>query len=227
GALVFALQRLVMEMCGWLRGQGAAVQQFVVRLVHREQRHTVLTIGVHEKSRDAGRFLVLLRERLQRLQLREAVQAVEIQAGELLALDAQSMELFEDKRRTDQVDLLDRLRARLGRDAVRGLSAIAEHRPEAAWSYSEPGYAEQRAHDRLRPLWLLPVPRQLRTENGRPCLQGRLQLQPSRERIETGWWDERDIARDYFIARSLSGSCYWIYRELDGEQRWFLQGVFE
>jgi protein ImuB len=81
--------------------------------------------------------------------------------------------------------------------------------------------------ERERPLWLLPVPRQLKTDHGWPCLQGRLKLQHSRERIESGWWDGQDIARDYFIAESASGSRYWIYRELDGQRRWFLQGLFE
>ena len=78
-----------------------------------------------------------------------------------------------------------------------------------------------------RPLWLLPVPRKLKTSHGHPQLQGRLQLQPGRERIESGWWDEQDLARDYYIATSRSGSRYWIYRELTGERGWYLQGVFE
>lgn len=227
GALLFALQRLVLELCGWLQGQGAALQEFEIRLWHRHQQYTRLTIGVHEKSRDAAQFIVLLRERLERLELAQAVLEVELRADQLLELDAQSLDLFDTRAHKPQVDLLDRLRARLGADAVRGLSAVAEHRPEYAWCYSEPGHSEQCIDDRERPLWLLPVPRQLRTDNNWPCLQGRLELQPSRERIESGWWDERDIARDYFIARSASGSCYWIYRELTGERRWFLQGVFE
>ena len=104
---------------------------------------------------------------------------------------------------------------------------MAEHRPEYALRYSEPGQGEQAVNGQRRPLWLLPVPRQLRTENGWPCLQGRLKLQHSRERIESGWWDGQDIARDYFIAETASGSRYWIYHELDGQRRWFLQGVFE
>ena len=55
---------------------------------------------------------------------------------------------------------------------------------------------------------------------------GRLDLVAGPERIEDNWWLEA-ISRDYYIARSESGSHYWIYRELDGERRWFLQGVFE
>ncbi|HED18112.1 MAG TPA: hypothetical protein ENI74_01240 [Gammaproteobacteria bacterium] len=78
-----------------------------------------------------------------------------------------------------------------------------------------------------RPLWLLSVPKRLETREGCPHWHGRLKLQASRERIESGWWDGRDVARDYFIATNPSGSCYWIYRELAGERYWYLQGIFE
>lgn len=226
-ALLFALQRLILELCGWLQGQGAAVQELEVRLWHREQAITRLTIGVQRKSRDAEQLLVLLRERLQRVELQHPVVEVGLCVKRLLPLDAQSMDLFGATREARQVDLLDRLRARLGAEAVRGLSAVAEHRPEYAWRYSEPGQAEQPVNGQQRPLWLLPVPRRLKTDGGWPCLQGRLELQHSRERIESGWWDGQAVARDYFIAESPSGSRYWIYRELDGERRWFLQGMFE
>ena len=47
-----------------------------------------------------------------------------------------------------------------------------------------------------------------------------------RERIESGWWDGNDVARDYFVARNARGLRLWIYRELRGEQRWFLHGIF-
>jgi len=76
-------------------------------------------------------------------------------------------------------------------------------------------------------LWLLPVPRKLQTRQGQPQLQGRLQLQSGCERIESGWWDGQDLARDYYIATNPAGSSYWIYRELTGERDWYLQGVFE
>jgi protein ImuB len=227
GVLLFALQRLVLELCGWLQGQGAGIQELEVRLWHREPRTTRFGIGVHRKSRDAGQLVALLRERLGRLELKQPVIEVGLYATKLLRLEARSLDLFGEPGENRQVDLLDRLRARLGPEAVRGLSAVAEHRPEYAWRYSEPGQGEQMTSGQRRPLWLLPVPRRLKTENGWPCLQGRLQLQHSRERIESGWWDEQDIARDYFIAESPSGSRYWIYRELDGERRWFLHGLFE
>jgi protein ImuB len=226
-ALLFVLQRLILELCGWLQGQGAGVQSFTVRLLHRERRHTDLCIGMHRGSRDAGQFITLLRERLERLELQQPVIEIELHAGQPVKLDARSLGLFEKAGAQEQIDLLDRLRARLGDKAVQGISAIAEHRPEYAWSYSEPGASRKDSKDQHRPLWLLAVPRQLETRDGWPCWHGRLKLQASCERIESGWWDGRDIARDYFIATNPSGSCYWIYRELAGERRWYLQGVFE
>jgi protein ImuB len=225
--LLFALQRLVLELCGWLKGQGAGVQAFSIHLFHHDDQYSLLTIGIHKESRDAAQFICLLREHLERLQLENPVTEVELHALQAIKLDAQPLGLFGETERQGRAELLDRLRARLGDEAVRGLSAVAEHRPEYAWRYSKPGDSRKVGHGQRRPLWLLPVPRQLKTRNGRPWLQGELKLQPGRERIEAGWWDGHDIARDYFIAVSPSGSHYWIYRELTGEQHWYLQGLFE
>jgi protein ImuB len=46
------------------------------------------------------------------------------------------------------------------------------------------------------------------------------------ERIETGWWDGADVARDYYIARAPSGAEVWVYRERLPPHGWWLHGVF-
>jgi protein ImuB len=46
------------------------------------------------------------------------------------------------------------------------------------------------------------------------------------ERIETGWWRGRSIARDYYRIETTTGRRYWLFRELDNGQ-WFLHGIFE
>lgn len=46
------------------------------------------------------------------------------------------------------------------------------------------------------------------------------------ERIETGWWRDRLVGRDYYRIETSTGQRYWIFRRLrDG--RWFLHGLFE
>jgi len=67
-----------------------------------------------------------------------------------------------------------------------------------------------------------------------------LTLESGPERIESGWWDNRPIARDYYIARARNGTRLWIYHERPGctrgrargtspprsPPRWFLHGLF-
>ena len=55
---------------------------------------------------------------------------------------------------------------------------------------------------------------------------GPLRLLSGPERIESGWWDGADVARDYFIAQDSDGGLLWIYRERHTPAGWFLHGVF-
>ncbi len=46
------------------------------------------------------------------------------------------------------------------------------------------------------------------------------------ERIETGWWRDLDVQRDYYRVETRSGTRYWLFRRRD-DGRWFLHGCFE
>jgi len=45
------------------------------------------------------------------------------------------------------------------------------------------------------------------------------------KRVGLPEWDEDDIARDYFVARTSTDSLIWIYRERAGGG-WYLHGLF-
>jgi protein ImuB len=60
----------------------------------------------------------------------------------------------------------------------------------------------------------------------RPRYEGALELEEGPERIESGWWDGRDVQRDYYVARTQAGTRLWVFRERAAEGRWFLHGVF-
>ena len=57
-------------------------------------------------------------------------------------------------------------------------------------------------------------------------LGGSLELEHGMERIESGWWDGADVARDYFVARNGQGERYWVFRDLPQARQWWLHGVF-
>ena len=68
-------------------------------------------------------------------------------------------------------------------------------------------------------MWLLPNPV---TFDAR---EHSLELCSGPERIESGWWDEHDVARDYYLAKNEQGQKLWVFR--DRRTRcWFVHGLF-
>jgi protein ImuB len=217
-ALAFAARRLLVQLGGLLAARHAGARGFALRLIDGHGRASVIRVNLASPSRDAGRFVRLLRERLASVDLREAVQAIRVEADDFTALPGRSGSFFGDAalEREDWAQLLERLQARLGREAVYGLTAVPDHRPEHAWRRIEPGDWDPREFcpPGPRPAWLVAAPRHLEP--------GSFELLAGPERIECGWWDGDEARRDYFVAR-LDTSLGWIYRE-QGE--WYLHGFF-
>ena len=232
-ALIFPCRRLLGELADFLTARQSGVQRLQWRLHHGDGiEDSCFTLGASRPGRDPARWLELLRERLERLRLPAPVRAISLGTTDIRPLTPGSLELFSDLdrslRRLPAPDsaLLDRLRARLGEEAVRGLALVADHRPERAWRWCPPGEEGNCSSRADRPLWLLPEPVPLETRNHLPWWEGSLDLGQERERIETGWWDGFEIARDYFVATTEKGERLWVYREIKGRHRWFLQGIF-
>jgi protein ImuB len=229
-ALLFAARRLVEELCGFLQGRGLGVQRLDWTLVHARRQFSHVALGLARPSRGAEHLIDLLRERLEPLELPAPVREIRLQARNPEPFHPPSRRLFPGLGRPSLevgTQLLERLRARLGPTAVQGLDLVADHRPERAWCYREPGGQTEGQGQADRPLWLLLEPRLLEHREGWPWLEGqRLQLGVERERVESGWWDGSEVARDYFTARTPQGARLWVFRELKGARRWFLHGWF-
>jgi protein ImuB len=228
--LLFALHQLLRELCGFLASRALGVKTLLLELRHARVETTRLTLDLVVPARDARHLLWLLRERLERLSLAHPVEEIALVTEALCPLASTSLDLFARTRPAGEARavLVERLQARLGRQAVRSLEPVAEHRPECAWRYLAPGGGRGTPVNGIpgRPLWLLPEPVVLEVHDGRPWLDGMLTLGPDRERIESGWWDGRDVARDYYVAYHREGARLWIYRELTGTRRWLLHGLF-
>jgi len=169
-------------------------------------------------QRDAVRLLSLLRELMERTTLAAPVIEIVLSANRFVPLGDTQLDLFDDRKRRDLTwsNLLDKLRARLGEQAVRRLGLRDDHRPEQAWCVlNEELEQALPAHYPERPLWLIdPKPiTQLPTLLGKP------------ERIEAGWWSGMDIRRDYFVAQTPEGSRWWVYRDATTAQ-WYLHGLW-
>jgi protein ImuB len=214
--LLFAARRLLVQLEGLLASHQAGIRSFRLFLVSRRSQIPV-EIGVASPAREVERLAQLLRERLAQLTLANPVEAIRLEAADFMPLHGRSGGLFGDAAgdAEDWVQLVERLRARLGQAAVYGVATQPDHRPELAWRRIEPGDWDARefVQPGARPLWLM-QPRKIE--------ETEFALLAGPERIESGWWDGDEASRDYFVAR-LEESVGWIYREA-GE--WYLHGLF-
>ncbi|NHA14309.1 DNA polymerase Y family protein [Thioalkalivibrio sp. XN279] len=240
---------LFAELEGFLRACQRAVTRIVVRFRHLGRAPSALGIGLAAPGLEAARFGALFAARLERLALPAPVIALSVEAEPGEALIPVRVGLFGDEPGSEAgLQLVERLRARLGREAVQGLALGDDHRPEASWVVREPGSGAWPAVDSraaaatragalaaalpraARPSWLLDPPQRLRSRGGRPWHEGELVLERGPERIETGWWDGQGIARDYWVARTPAGARLWVFRQrpdaADVRPQWFLHGVF-
>jgi protein ImuB len=114
------------------------------------------------------------------------------------------------------------------------VTTVADHRPQQAWAPRNllAGTPEEEAalpaagKGCKRPLWMLPEPALLHAEKGCPLHLGPLRLIDGPERLETGWWDDDGIARDYYTAVNPRGMRLWVFRDRNPHADWYLHGFF-
>ena len=226
--LLFAANRLIQELAGYLRMKQTGITRLKLVLRHEDHRPTIVTLGFTVPSRDPHRILTLLRERLSTVTLPDRVEAIALESAETRPLGSRNLSLFPEDRLPEEERwlIIEHLRARLGSESVYSIMSHPDHRPELAWRCCEPGTGMASDERAKRPLWLMEPPQRLRSEGELPVLGTTLTLLAGPERIESGWWDGKDVLRDYFVACDAAGGAFWVFRERDADKAWFLQGMF-
>jgi protein ImuB len=240
-----ALEPLIARCAQFLRERQAGVQALRLKLRHRAGSVTRVHLGLASITGERRRLMDVLAQKLGRLELEAPVRGMELVSGSLQPLSAASLDVFAGLAGTGAgtgagcnsvPQLVERLRARLGEEAVYGVAAIPEHRPEAAWRrvhelslaaasrMGEKMTGRDSGDEMPRPVWLLDAPLALSQPD---MAAGGLVLERGPERIESGWWDGRGVARDYYVARQCGGArqLLWVFQERQSK-RWYLHGVF-
>lgn len=248
-------RELLAKLETFLRTRQIAVQHIELVFFHLQTAATRLSLGCVQPDRAVQHWFDLLQIKFDRISLAAPVIAVQLSAGQgqvfLAATETLPFKRQEKKPDIPIEHLAERLCARIGSEAVHGVMAVAEHRPQYAWQahsvldavphcphgplcipdpYAPELLADIRRTNSLvlqRPLWILAEPRPLESRQKLPWHQGRLTLLQGPERLETGWWDEHSIARDYFVAVNPAGVRLWVYRERGRKSHeWYLHGMF-
>lgn len=219
-ALLFPLRRLIGDLCTYLSIRDGGVQRFLLRLEH-EEGHSDVEVGLLSAEREPAMLFELTRNRLERVQLDQPVVAVRLLARELPPFVPATRDLF-DTRAQQQLpwpQLRERLRARLGDEAVHRVTPHGDPRPERAWRRVQGDAAIGQAPVRPpRPGWLLPTPIPLRDPHPR--------ILAGPERLESGWWDGADARRDYYVLETSQGQRAWAFAPPGEQGGWMLHGWF-
>ncbi len=231
--LLDACSTLLQKLEQFLLTRQMASRRLQFSFYHLREAATCLTLGCVRAERNQQRWLELLRIRFEQTALPAAVIAIRLQAMDSEPLTASTASLGFNDAAADEVPishLVERLAARMGSSAVHGVTMVAEHRPDYAWRRqgalaSAPSLNIRLAQGVARPLWMLEQPEPLACRERQPLYQGLLSLVNGPERIESGWWDEASIARDYYVARNPAGMYLWVFRDRRGGS-WYLHGYF-
>lgn len=263
--LMWSANRLLTSLQFWLRARqrGARALELQWTLDLRRLNgvnlppHEQLTVRTAEPTQDMAHLRRLLSEKLALATLAAPASWIRLRTLETDPwAGASTSFLPEDNRKGDRLhEMVERLSVRLGPQQVVVPSARADHRPERkqAWrpALQKEKEKEKPAGDKSRkeaaaaasqpdavyPPWLLPEPLLLDMDGERPCYRGPLSRLIGPQRVETGWWGDKEeggqpAMRDYYVAESPEAGLVWIFRERpaarfsSGEVRWYLQGFY-
>lgn len=229
--LIFVLRRVFNELAIFLRGADSAIQTLRLSLVHDRQPTTDITLRLSAPSHDARHLERVACERLERITLSAPVLEIGLASDRLRPADHSQRAIWQQSEQDGNdawAVVLDRLRARLGHQAVVWLDSPDDHRPEHASitrdSEPEPHRPPARRGDALpRPMWLLDPPEPVSDQalNDMRWLSGP-------ERIESGWWGQGQ-RRDYYRTLDTRGRLLWLFRDLSADATppgYFLHGLF-
>jgi len=216
-----AIEQLAGEFAAFLQSGDATTLGITLELQHHGRSATRLTLDFRAGNRDPKHWCSLLYEKLERSPLPAPVLAVTLLSAAIVPFQPERFSLFDDSEQPNSEAewqaVLDQLQARLGHQALKFPGTQADHRPERAMTHT-PNLLNANPGLPPRPLWLLPNPDPIGIDD--------IHLLSAVERIESGWWDDQSIRRDYYLAKDKRGRKLWIYCDLITKRQWFIHGLF-
>ncbi|PLW83828.1 aspartate decarboxylase [Kineobactrum sediminis] len=226
--LLPAVQYLLQSLCQFLRHTQLQTGEIEWQLVGVDRQQHRLQVRSSTRHSDWSNWYRLARLQFERLQLRTGVESIILECNQLASGHGASIDLFSPHNQREPLQaLLDRLRGRLGLQAIRKIGCRDEHLPEFALHVGSDDLPQPTAaHSDCgqRPFWLMPEPRHLEQRSGRLYWNGALQLVRGPERIEDNWW-QTPVSRDYYVAQGPAGQHYWVFHDRLNRQ-WYIHGLF-
>ena len=226
-ALIFPMHHLIDQFEDYLKARQLICSQITLEFLQENRQILQIKMQLGDGLNHAKDILEPIKLKLSQIKLDAPVSDIFIRAADFHAWQAATPDLLNPQSQDTQVTLLNALKARLGEQAVQGLTCSTGWIPENAnqttsWpasSQSARGLASHNPLQSIRPTWLLSEPKPLSAAQ-----YNALHLVRGPERIESEWWNDKGARRDYYVAWH-QGTLMWVYQDLRTHQ-WCLQGLF-
>ena len=194
-----------------------------ITLFQREHEPITQVINSALPIYKSAQWLDIIELRFENLTLSSGVYGISIECEKIEQADGCESDFFSEKStHVAAMTLLSRLKAKLGEKQVKRMHYHDDYRPECCTKLPAelPNKHTKKSVIRKpalldRPGFLLPTP---------IPLNSKVSIIDGPERIVSGWWDNHEIQRDYFLAESSQGQQLWIFRSFNDE--WFVHGYF-
>jgi protein ImuB len=253
----FALPALTQALAAQLERDGMGARALALDAFRTDGRRVRLTAALSAPSRAAAHMLRLFKDKgLERLDLGFGADALMLSAltAEPLAARQDGLGTSDEPRTEAHAEalagLIDRLKARLGEDAVRRPVPFESHLPERSERWLRASAAAPRVPasgpGRPRPLLLLepsePLEAIAELPDAAPTrfvwrrVAHRVVKAEGPERLSPEWWRDAPTTartRDYYAVEDEAGRRFWLYREglygredADALPTWRMHGVW-
>jgi protein ImuB len=242
-----ALQQLLEALCTRLQKEGKGLRFATLKCYRVDNNIQEINIRTNHPSNNTKHLFKLFETK---------IASIEPALGiEVFTLDASKIEQVQSSQETfwtmnsslecmEVAELLDNLENNFGHNIIHRYLPAERHLPEhsikLAGSLKDKPTTEWRA-DKLRPTHLLKQPQPIEVTAPIPDYppmnfryNGKLHIvikADACERIESEWWLDKGLHRDYYAVQTDEGKCYWLFRlghyTENTKPLWFIHGFFE
>ena len=236
--LLLVTEKMLTKSCEFLHNHDLSITGLQISLSHHGESDTTINIGVRLPSRSEKHFSELMEAHLENLNLPAPVIAVKLEINDFEPFHSYNESLpleYSDigsKDNREQIELMEQLAAKLGKNFVYKIRSAPGHCPEFTIKQLRFDQVKDSKIKREivstvpRPFMLLQHPKELPVKGGKLYNENSITIISGPERIETNWWHASHVLRDYYVAIEQNGSRLWIYRERGKEKKWYLHGYF-
>ncbi|MEL7279344.1 MAG: DNA polymerase Y family protein [Pseudomonadota bacterium] len=248
-AVLACLRPMIDRLMAMLKKREEGVLSLALEAFRVDGGRSSTTLRLSRATRETDHIMRLLLDRLDGWQSDFGFDALAVEAVEKAALKPTQTDHMQQQSKADVHGLIDRLRTRLGADAVLLPHLYNSHIPERAFVWGAQALPKRPTEITVptipdRPDRLFENPEEIGVLHALP------EGPPARftwrhtlhdvervagpERIGPEWWREKSTvrSRDYYCVETREGRRFWIYREgfSDDERgvaiRWFMHGLF-